>query len=74
MNIWKAEPAAITAAVTAIVGVLIITGVLDEAVGGAIVVAISAVMAVVRQMVTSNQNVALTNADVAAIEDIKETS
>lgn len=74
MNILKAEPAAVTAAVTAIVGVLITTGVIDEVLGGSIVVMISAIMVVVRQSVTSNQNVALTHADVAAIEDIKETS
>lgn len=57
MNFLKAEPAAITAAITAVVGILITTGVIDETLGGSIVVAISAIMVVVRQMVTPTSNV-----------------
>jgi hypothetical protein len=48
----RTEPVAITAMITALVGVLTTLGVIDETLAGAIVTAIGAVLVVVRQAVT----------------------
>ncbi len=51
-HLLKVEPVAITALVTAILGLLVLVGVIDESLSVAIFGVIAAALIIVRQMVT----------------------
>lgn len=67
MKLLRMEPAALTAAITATIGLLTIFGVNPD-VTGAITVAIGLWLTVLRGLVTPNDRVALTVDDVSLIE------